>query len=113
MRLNILPDALFSQIMHTLYYIIVYKYTMDINEELYRYRKIIYTLEQDYRILTNIYNNLLNNKRVLTKTILINNKIFSLEEYNNILNEISITRENIRITLQNIRIEYNTLLEGN
>ena len=87
--------------------------TMDINEELYRYRKIIYTLEQDYRILTNIYNNLLNNKRVLTKTILINNKIFSLEEYNNILNEISITRENIRITLQNIRIEYNTLLEGN
>ncbi len=86
---------------------------MDINEELYRYRKIIYTLEQDYRILTNIYNNLLNNKRVLTKTILINNKIFSLEEYNNILNEISITRENIRITLQNIRIEYNTLLEGN
>ena len=76
----------------------------DINEELYRYRKIIYTLEQDYRILTNIYNNLLNNKRVLTKTILINNKIFSLEEYNNILNEISITRENIRITLQNIRI---------
>lgn len=85
---------------------------MDINEELYRYRKIIYTLEQDYRILTNIYNNLLNNKRVLTKTILINNKIFSLEEYNNILNEISITRENIRITLQNIRIEYNTLLEG-
>lgn len=86
---------------------------MDINEELYRYRKIIYTLEQDYKILTNIYNNLLNNKRVLTKTILINNKIFSLEEYNNILNEISITRENIRITLQNIRIEYNTLLEGN
>lgn len=86
---------------------------MDINEELYRYRKIIYTLDQDYRILTNIYNNLLNNKRVLTKTILINNKIFSLEEYNNILNEISITRENIRITLQNIRIEYNTLLEGN
>ena len=86
---------------------------MDINEELYRYRKIIYTLEQDYRILTNIYNNLLNNKRVLTKTILINNKIFSLEEYNNILNEISITRGNIRITLQNIRIEYNTLLEGN
>ena len=86
---------------------------MDINEELYRYRKIIYTLEQDYRILTNIYNNLLNNKRVLTKTILINSKIFSLEEYNNILNEISITRENIRITLQNIRIEYNTLLEGN
>lgn len=86
---------------------------MDINEELYRYRKIIYTLEQDYRILTNIYNNLLNNKRVLTKTILINNKIFSLEEYNNILNEISITRKNIRITLQNIRIEYNTLLEGN
>lgn len=86
---------------------------MDINEELYRYRKIIYTLEQDYRILTNIYNNLLNNKRVLTKTILINNKIFSLEEYNNILNEISITGENIRITLQNIRIEYNTLLEGN
>ncbi len=86
---------------------------MDINEELYRYRKIIYTLEQDYRILTNIYNNLLNNKGVLTKTILINNKIFSLEEYNNILNEISITRENIRITLQNIRIEYNTLLEGN
>ena len=86
---------------------------MDINEELYRYRKIIFTLEQDYRILTNIYNNLLNNKRVLTKTILINNKIFSLEEYNNILNEISITRENIRITLQNIRIEYNTLLEGN
>lgn len=86
---------------------------MDINEELYRYRKIIYTLEHDYRILTNIYNNLLNNKRVLTKTILINNKIFSLEEYNNILNEISITRENIRITLQNIRIEYNTLLEGN
>lgn len=86
---------------------------MDINEELYRYRKIIYTLEQDYRILTNIYNNLLNNKRVLTKTILINNKIFSLEEYNNILNEISITRENIRITLQNIKIEYNTLLEGN
>lgn len=86
---------------------------MDINEELYRYRKIIYTLEQDYRILTNIYNNLLNNKRVLTKTILINNQIFSLEEYNNILNEISITRENIRITLQNIRIEYNTLLEGN
>lgn len=86
---------------------------MDINEELYRYRKIIYTLEQDYRILTNIYNNLLNNKRVLTKTILINNQIFSLEEYNNILNEISITRENIRITLQNIRIEYNALLEGN
>ncbi len=86
---------------------------MDINEELYRYRKIIYTLEQDYRILTNIYNNLLTNKRVLTKTILINNQIFSLEEYNNILNEISITRENIRITLQNIRIEYNTLLEGN
>lgn len=86
---------------------------MDINEELYRYRKIIYTLEQDYSVLTNIYNNLLNNKRVLTKTILINNKIFSLEEYNNILNEISITRENIRITLQNIRIEYNTLLEGN
>ena len=86
---------------------------MDINEELYRYRKIIYTLEQDYRILTNIYNNLLNNKRILTKTILINNKIFSLEEYNNILNEISITRENIRITLQNIRIEYNILLEGN
>lgn len=86
---------------------------MDINEELYRYRKIIYTLEQDYRILTNIYNNLLNNKRVLTKTILINNKIFSLEEYNNILNKISITRENIRITLQNVRIEYNTLLEGN
>lgn len=86
---------------------------MDINEELYRYRKIIYTLEQDYRILTNIYNNLLNNKRVLTKTILINNQIFSLEEYNNILNKISITRENIRITLQNIRIEYNTLLEGN
>ncbi len=86
---------------------------MDINEELYRYRKIIYTLEHDYRILTNIYNNLLNNKRVLTKTILINNQIFSLEEYNNILNEISITRENIRITLQNIRIEYNTLLEGN
>ena len=86
---------------------------MDINEELYQCRKIIYTLEQDYRILTNIYNNLLNNKRVLTKTILINNKIFSLEEYNNILNEISITRENIRITLQNIRIEYNTLLEGN
>lgn len=86
---------------------------MDINEELYRYRKIIYTLEHDYRILTNIYNNLLNNKRVLTKTILINNQIFSLEEYNNILNKISITRENIRITLQNIRIEYNTLLEGN
>ena len=86
---------------------------MDINEELYRYRKIIYTLEQDYRILTNIYNNLLTNKRVLTKTILINNQIFSLEEYNNILNEISITRENIRITLQNIRIEYNILLEGN
>lgn len=86
---------------------------MDINEELYRYRKIIYTLEQDYRILTNIYNNLLTNKRVLTKTILINNQIFSLEEYNNILNKISITRENIRITLQNIRIEYNTLLEGN
>lgn len=86
---------------------------MDINEELYQYRKIIYTLEQDYRILTNIYNNLLTNKRVLTKTILINNQIFSLEEYNNILNEISITRENIRITLQNIRIEYNTLLEGN
>ena len=86
---------------------------MDINEELYRYRKIIYTLEQDYRILTNIYNNLLTNKRVLTKTILINNQIFSLEEYNNILNKISITRENIRITLQNIRIEYKTLLEGN
>lgn len=86
---------------------------MDINEELYRYRKIIYTLEQDYSVLTNIYNNLLNNKRILTKTILINNKIFSLEEYNNILNEISITRENIRITLQNIRIEYNILLEGN
>lgn len=84
---------------------------MDINEELYRYRKIIYTLEQDYSLLTNIYNNLLNSKRILTKTILINNKIFSLEEYNNILNEISITRENIRITLQNIRIEYNTLLE--
>ena len=84
---------------------------MDINEELYRYRKIIYILEQDYRILTNIYNNLLNNKRVLTKTILINNKIFSLEEYNNILNEISITRENIKITIQSIKTEYNTLLE--
>ena len=86
---------------------------MDINEELYRYRKIIYTLEQDYRILTNIYNDLISNKRVLTKTILINNKIFSLEDYNKILDKISITRENIRITLQNIRIEYNTLLEGN
>lgn len=86
---------------------------MDINEELYRYRKIIYTLEQDYRILTNIYNDLISNKRVLTKTILINNKIFSLEDYRRILDEISITRENIRITLQNIKIEYNTLLEGN
>lgn len=86
---------------------------MDINEELYRYRKIIYTLEQDYRILTNIYNDLISNKRVLTKTILINNKIFSLEDYRKILDEISITRENIRITLQNIKIEYNTLLEGN
>ena len=86
---------------------------MDINEELYRYRKIIYTLEQDYRILTNIYNDLISNKRVLTKTILINNKIFSLEDYRRILDEISITRENIRITLQNRKIEYNTLLEGN
>ena len=86
---------------------------MDINEELYQYRKIIYTLEQDYRILTNIYNDLISNKRVLTKTILINNKIFSLEDYRRILDEISITRENIRITLQNIKIEYNTLLEGN
>ncbi len=86
---------------------------MDINEELYQYRKIIYTLEQDYRILTNIYNDLISNKRVLTKTILINNKIFSLEDYNKILDEISITRENIRITLHNIEIEYNTLLEGN
>lgn len=86
---------------------------MDINEELYQYKKIIYTLEQDYRILTNIYNDLISNKRVLTKTILINNKIFSLEDYNKILDEISITRENIRITLHNIEIEYNTLLEGN
>ena len=86
---------------------------MDINEELYRYRKIIYTLEQDYSLLTNIYNNLLSNQRVLTKTILINNKIFSSEDYNKVLDEISITRENIRITLQNIRVEYNALLEGN
>lgn len=85
---------------------------MDINEKIYKYEKIINTLENNYILLTNIYNELNSSRTIISNTILVNDKIFSYNDYNNILNMLNINRNKIKsVILPNIKDEYYKLLE--